>query len=239
MCPASVEPPEDSVHWLLKPDPWWESVPAGPIERGRLIRTFIPHVDQEPYVLVLEGRSDAQAHDRATYRVEPLNIKSAYRKSKIPIAGMPHVPGESRVVYRGKVRPALVLGTGGAEVPRSLAPSSARWLTAKTLLVAPYYGADQNGSRGGWPPAFVTRIRRAEYPQYVWDSLPLRGANESILRLDQVQAIGRDSKAIEVLPYRLHPSALRIVDEWLTWLRDGTLPADSLVRLLRESLMAL
>src|SRR5690606_22222092 len=93
-----------------------------------------------------------------------------------------------------------------------------RWLTAKTLIIAPYYGADQDGTRGGWPPAFVERIRHGEYPQYVWDVLPIASVNESILRLDQIQAVGRSNIAIEVLPHILGEAALTIIDEWCTWI---------------------
>lgn len=234
---AIPEPPEDSVQALLKPDSWWEPTSSGPLERGRLIRTFVPLVDQEPCVLVPEGRANPTGHDAATYRIEPLNIKTVHQKPKIPIAGLPAIPGEQRVLYRGKVRPALVLSIGGEDIPRSLVSGSSRWLTAKTLLVAPYYGADQNGMRGGWPSEFVTRIRHAEYPQYVWDSLPIGGTTESILRLDQLQAVGRDSKPIEPLPWCLNQDALRIIDEWVLWVITGGLPEDGLLSDIRRDLM--
>src|SRR5207302_873569 len=59
----------------------------------------------------------------------------------------------------------------------------ARWQSARTLLVAPFYGADASGTRGGWPAPFVDRIRRAEYPQYIWDQLPSPGGPiDSIFR---------------------------------------------------------
>jgi len=188
-------------------------------------------------VLVPEGRSDPTAHDRADYRVEPFNIKMRHTAPKIPIAGLPHVKGENRSVYRGKVRPSLVLSVGGQDVPKSLVPSAARWICAKTMIVAPYFGADQDGTRGGWPPAFVERIRRAEYPQYVWDQLPLSDVRESILRLDQVQAVGRSSIATEITPYALSKDAMNIIDEWLTWLFQDGLPADGYLKDVRRVLL--
>lgn len=95
---------------------------------------------------------------------------------------------EARLVLRAKRRPVLVLSTGGTEVPRPLRVGAARYQTNPTLIAAPYYGADQGGSSGGWKPEFVERIRRCEYPQYMWDKLPLSGRDESILRLDQFTA---------------------------------------------------
>lgn len=188
-------------------------------------------------VLVPEGRTDPLAHGRADYRVEPFSVKKPYPPPKIPIAGLPAEKGERRFVYRGKVRPALVIGTGGSDVPKTLVAGSARWITSKTIFVAPYFGADRDGTRGGWPPAFVDRIRRAEYPQYVWDSLPLNDVKESVLRLDQLQAIGRSSVAIDVLKFRLSEPALTIIDEWLTWLIQGGLPADGFLHDLRRQLL--
>jgi hypothetical protein len=110
---------------------------------------------------------------------------------------------------------------------------------AKTILVAPYFGADQDGSRGGWPSAFVQRIRRAEFSQYIWDSLPTGTTTESILRLDQSQCIGADCKSLEVLPYCLGDTAMQVLDEWLTWLLQGQLPAEGVLADLRKGLLSL
>src|SRR5207245_1659934 len=69
----------------------------------------------------------------------------------------------------------------------------------------PFYGADAGGTRSGWHPPFVERIRRAEYPQYVWDKLPITGATESILRLDHVFALGADPAGYYHYPFQLSP----------------------------------
>jgi hypothetical protein len=140
-------------------------------------------------------------------------------------------------LYRAKKRPALVLSTGGAEVSKNLKTGSARYQTNPTILVAPYYGADLGGSTGGWRPEFVERIRRCEYPQYMWDSLPVGGRKESILRLDHLQPIGKYGKSFEVSDFELHPNAIEIVDEYLTWLLSGGLPSDSILREIRAALL--
>ena len=90
------------------------------------------------------------------------------------------------------------MSTGGTEVPKPLRIGAARYQTNPTLLAAPYYGADFGGSTGGWRPEFVARIRRCEYPQYLWDHLPVGGRDESILRLDHIQPVGKHGESYEV-----------------------------------------
>jgi hypothetical protein len=141
------------------------------------------------------------------------------------------------LVYRAKRRPVLVISAGGTEIPRELRVGAARFQTNSTLIVAPYYGADQGGSSGGWKPEFVTRIRRCEYPQYMWDALPLQGRNESILRLDHLQPLGKHGESHELTDFQLHPEAMDLVDEYLTWLFLGGLPADGLVHEIRSVLL--
>ncbi len=104
------------------------------------------------------------------------------------------------------------------------------------MLVAPYYGADQSGKRGGFRPEFVQRIRRAEYPQYSWDSLPLPGASESILRFDHLQPLGESAQAMEVTSYRLVADAAEIIEEWLSWFRMGELSEDGVLAYFRSEM---
>ncbi|MBA3884928.1 MAG: nucleotidyl transferase AbiEii/AbiGii toxin family protein [Acidobacteria bacterium] len=72
------------------------------------------------------------------------------------------------------------------------------------VRVAPYYGAQPGATRGGWPAPFVERIRRAEYPQYVWDILPMASVDQpSVLRLDRIRPIGADSANWTIEPWVL------------------------------------
>ena len=144
-----------------------------------------------------------------------------------------------RVVLRAKKRPVLVLSTGGTEVPKSLRTGAARYQTNPTLIAAPYYGADQGGSSGGWKPEFVARIRRCEYPQYLWDQLPLSGRKESVLRLDHLQPVGRHGGSYDLTDFELHEEALGLVDEYLSWLLLGGFPQDSIVREIRKVLLGI
>ena len=93
--------------------------------------------------------------------------------------------------------------------------------------------------RSGFNAEFVQRVRRCEYPNFLWDKLPVRGAEESILRLDHIQPVGRHHETIEVSPYRLGQDALMILDDWLEWLVLGSFSEENLLRGLREDLLEL
>lgn len=208
--------------------------------RGRLVKTFVPYPGQKPHRLTSQGRTeDATRHDRALVSIELFRVGQPLRvpEGVLPVAALPLHPGEAYFVYRGKVRPALVLAGPGDAVPRTLMSGSAGWLTAHTLLVAPYYGKDPDGTRGGWPQPLADRIRLAEYDRFVWDKLPIPGPEESILRLDHIFPIGADPANYEVTRHRLSAEALRIVDEWVRWRLTGSIEGcDNLVSI-RELLL--
>lgn len=235
MAGANRPYPDDSLQSFVAS--WWvEADPA--LDRGRLAWAFVPHVDQEPRILVPEGRESPTEHRRVAGRVETLRLSAPRRQPTLPVAALPTPPGEVHLLQRAKRRPVLVLSVGGADVPRALRPGSARWQTAPTILVAPYYGGDAGGTRGGWPDAFVTRVRRCEYPQYLWDRLPVPGADASILRLDHLQPIGRHSNTYEATRFRLSDEALELVDQYLGWLLTGELDPTSDVGEIRATLLA-
>jgi hypothetical protein len=227
--------PEDSLQYYCPP--WWVRTEDQRVRRGRLLWAFVPHVDQHPFVLIPEGRSENTEHGSANYRFEPLRGNAVPERATLPVAGLPHYSGEVRLVLRAKKRPVLVLSTGGTDVPKPLRVGAARYQTNAMIIAAPYYGADQGGSSGGWKPEFVTRIRRCEYPQYMWDSLPLGGRKESILRLDHMQPIGRHGESYELTEFVLHEDALALVDEYVMWFLLGGLPSDGLLKDFRGALL--
>jgi hypothetical protein len=227
--------PEDAIQYYV--DPWWIQDEKPAICRGRLLWAFVPHVDTIPSILIPEGRSEPTDHTRALFRIETLQIGKSHTQPSLPVAALPHYPGEVRTVYRAKVRPVLVIGTEGPSIPHTLRIGAAKSQSSPTLLVAPYYGAVRSKDRGGWKPEFVKRIRRCEYPQYVWDILSLTGKpEESILRLDHVQPMSTHYKAIELTKYRLSEDALKIIDEWLLWLLRGVIDKEGSLYFIRQSL---
>lgn len=229
--------PEDSVQSLCHE--WWVADANLKLCRGRLIRTFLPHVEQDPHVLVAQARASATEHDSAKFKLEPFRMNAPAAAPLLPVAALTHPAGERQFVYRGKVRPAIVLALESPDVDKQLVSGAARWQTAKTVLVAPYYGADSDGTRGGWPPLFIERIRRAHYPQYLCDRLPIGGPVESILRLDQMQPVGSSRPAIQIFPHRLGDEAMGYIDEWVNWYLRRELLADGALLIARNLLASL
>lgn len=216
---------------------WWREDKSRDYRRGRLIRAFVPHVNQVPYCLQVSGRTDATQHNSALFEIKPTSINQRNRDKTLPVAALPEYKGESYGIYRTKKRPLLIISSGGDEVPDALRQGKPRWQTAPTVLACPYYGADEGGDRSGFRDVFLERVRRCEYPQFVYDQLPLAGSKESILRLDHLQPIGRHHDSIEFTPHCLTEEALEIVDEWLWWLIEGYPEKDGALIYLREELL--
>lgn len=142
--------PDDSLQWLV--GTWWVEDEQRAVARGRLLRAFVPHVDQQPMTLVPVGRTQPTEHRTATVRLEPLRAAAPRRSPQLPVAALPEFPGEVRTVYRAKLRPVLVLSAGGPDMDQTLRTGTARWQSAPTLLVAPFYGVDPGSTRGGLAP---------------------------------------------------------------------------------------
>jgi hypothetical protein len=213
--------PEDSVQSIIAtPNEWWIENSERKICRGALIFAFIPHVDQVPYGFQPIGRNQADEHGEARMKVAPLKVDQPLKQTELPVAAMPLHKGEVWAAYRSKVRPCLVLGSVGVPaVDKKLLGGMPKYITAPTILVAPHYGANKNGSRAGYNPVFVERIRHCEYPQFVWNPLPTKGGpTESILRLDQLQPIGAHYHSHRVSEFKLSDDALEVMDELLQWL---------------------
>lgn len=85
----------------------------------------------------------------------------------------------------------------------------------------------------------AARIRRAEYPQYIMDRLPLKGPEESILRLDQIFPIGQDKGGYSVTEHCLSGEALEIMDDWMLWLMSGRVTKDGPLAYFAEELRGL
>jgi hypothetical protein len=221
---------------------WWEAASGGAIELGRLVKTIVPYPDLKPYRLVPEGRgTDPRQHSEARYCIEEFRVGESMKEvSHLPVAGMPLRDRETYLVRRGKIRPAVVLATAGVAVTGAASRGGSAWQHKPTLLLAPYYGVDADGTRAGWNPDFVGRIQRVEYPQYVWDLLPVGGLEEgSILRLDHVFPVGSDPANWQLTPYRLRREALDIVHEWLLWHLTGRIVPTGLIELGRTELAKL
>lgn len=216
---------------------WWIRAEAGCRARGALVWALLPHVSQVPQQLIVEGREADDDHTRANYRIEQYSPSHPADTSRLPVAALVQPRGELNLVFRAKRRPAIVLSQGGAEIPRGQRTGEARWQTNRTILVAPFYGADADGTRGGWHADLVSRIEKCEYPQYVLDSLPLRGSTASVLRLDHLQPVGDHQDAVEPTGFMLAPEALGLVGQWLDWFMTGTIAPESDLEIIRQGLL--
>jgi hypothetical protein len=229
--------PDASVQALTSS--WWVTEAGAAIVPGRLIWTLVPFPEMKPYRLVPIGRGeDPRQHAVAEFRIETFRAGDPHKGiSRLPVAALPIREGETYVVGRAKRRPAIVVSTGGRPIPRELRQGQNRWQFAPTVLVAPYYGADPSGGRGGWPAPFVERIKRAEYPQYMWDVLPISDATtESILRLDHIMPIGADDANWVATEYALSEEARGLFEQWVSWVMIGSLPAESALGYARSEL---
>lgn len=229
--------PEDCPQWYA--DSSWVKVDSGPVSRGELLRTLVPYPDQKPFRLVPADRGDdPRQHATARFVLEAFSIGQPLPAvGPLPVAALPLREGETYLVRRGKERPVIVLSTGGPVIPGSLARGRNRWQSRPALLAAPYYGADPGGARGGWPTAFIERIRHAEYPQYVWERLPIPGPEESILWLSHLFPIGADAAAYKRTGWRISDEGLDMLDQWFEWLLTGSLDSKSDLGEIRDALL--
>ena len=226
--------PDDSVQSIL--DHWWVEDISSEYCRGRLIKAFLPHTDQIPKQLIATGRSEPTEHGHANFSIEPLRIKQPQKKPMIPVAALPVFGNEINAIYRSKKRPAIIICEGGEAVDKKLILGKPKWQTSPTILVALYYGVDEGGTRAGFNPEFIMRVRRCLYPQFIWDKLPVSGATESILRLDHIQPVGKHHDTIELTNYRLGEDAVMIFDEWLRWLLYDDFAEDSLLLFFKKEM---
>jgi len=205
--------PDDSLQSLVASSSWWEKTDSSTIERGFLVKAFLPHVDQIPMTVVPVGRQEARIHEKAIVKIAPLNIKTPRTREDLPVAAMTLSDKEVWAAYRAKLRPCLILSKTRQIVEPEVRRNQPKRSTAQTFLVAPYYGIDQDGTRAGYNPEFVERVRHLRYPQFVWDMLPIGGVKESLLRLDHLQPVGRDYNSFEKTGYKLSADALEILDD--------------------------
>jgi len=247
MIPAFAEYPADAIQRFCTKEgsPWWVPKPkdsTGEVNRWDLLVSMVPHLGDVPHRAHLT-RATATEHSLLNARVSPFHIAHHKPASEgdLPAAAFP----DGAFLYGGKVRPVLVVGHIHRS-PSSTTRGSARSVTKPSFLVAPYYGADPDGTRAGFPTEFVSRIRQAFYPHFFWDHLPsglphLRKTDcTSVLRLDQVFPINRrnDAEVAAWAPtgWTLSDQARDVLEEWLQWQLQGGVKAEGQIDTFRTLL---
>lgn len=215
-------------------EPWWEECDEDDFRPGKLVRAFLPHVDQNPYTLEPIGRDEPTEHQTGIVNIKSFKIGDTPLKKGLPVAAMPLYGNEMFCVYRTKKRPAIIISKGGTFIERALTKDRAKWRTNRTILLAPSYKVN-----GGFSNEFCERVRRCEYPQFLWDILPIGGTEKgSIIRLDHLQPAGRSNKSVEPTRYCLSDKAMAFVMEWVDWLISGCLDEESEFCETRQFLMS-
>jgi len=219
--------------------PWWITDNKRDFRRGRLIKAFLPHVHQVPFTLIPTGRDeDPTDHSKIRYTMKELKLLDKNDRSLLPASALVVPEGENILAFRGKKRPALIISSGGDEIQKNLRKGKPAWQTAPTILVVPYYGVAQDGKRAGFSEPFVERVKKAEYPNFYWDRLPITGESKkgSICRLDHILPLGRHHDSVEFTEHCLSEEAMEIMSQWLRWLIEKILPDGDLLYL-REELL--
>lgn len=225
--------PKDCVQHVVGSDDWWIKSDQKTSCRGALVTAFVPYVEHETYGFEPLGRKEASQHDSAIFKVAPLRVGQPIKRTELPVAAMPLHGSEVFAAYRAKMRPCLVIGSVSPSVDKSLTKGKPKLSTAPTMLIAPFYGVEQNSQRAGYNPRFIERVRHLGYPQFLWDKLPPDN-RESLLRLDHLQPIGTGYGSYKLIGYRLGGDALEIVDGLFQWLIWNRLPEDGLIAMFRE-----
>lgn len=213
---------------------WWEESKDDEFKPGKLVWAFMPHVDQVPYTLEPVGRDKPTEHQAGVINIKPFKIGVPVLKNKLPLAAIPRYDNEILCVYRTKKRPAIIISKGGAFVEKALTKDKPKWRTNPTILAAPSYSADI-----GFSNEFCERVKRCEYPQFLWDNLPIGSTDKgSIIRFDHLQPIGKSKKSVEFTNYCLSDKAMTFVMEWIDWLLTGTMDKESAFCKTRSFLMS-
>lgn len=224
--------PDDAFQCVF--NEWWTEDPPrrGTFNRGRLV--WVPALDIKatPTELSVEGPDEPRDHTTAKATMRAFHVGRRQTSTATPAAGVPLHEGELCLVHKAKRRPALILGTPPPPAAALLADSKHHH--GSPILIAPYYGC------AGHPPEFLDRVRRAEYPQFMWEQLPLGSDPEgSLLRMDQIQPVGRSIASCEETDWCLSSEALELLDQWVSWLLVGAPPAGSVLEETREFMLEL
>lgn len=214
-------------------EPWWEEDQGEDFKTGRLVWAFLPHVDQIPYRIEPVGRNEPTEHRNGIVNITRFKIGDSVKKKDLPVAAMPVFDNEMLCVYRTKKRPAILISKGGTNVENRLTKDKSKWRTNRTVLLAPSYSVKNHFSE-----EFCERVRRCEYPQFMWGDLPIGGTeNGSIIRFDHLQPVGRSKKSIEFTEYCLSEKAIAFILQWIDWFIFENMDEDSEFCETRSTLM--
>jgi hypothetical protein len=214
--------PEDSVQAFA--NAWWEDAPTNRIRRGALLNAWVPYTDQVPKEILFEESIGLPSERRYQVRSVPFDGEE---KDKVHVPGIILKDDETLLGAVAKSRPVLVLSEPAPEFQKRQWPGMAAHQRISKFTVAPYFGVEHTGERGGYDEIIVRLARRGRYAHLMWDWLPGAGA-PSLLRLDCLTTFTLGNTTVTHTGKRLSSEALLYLDDWFLWMcRGGECPRDS------------
>lgn len=227
-------------------DDWWIEDSSKELSPGRLVWLFYPYMNVIPYEFLAEGRvdedgrSDSTNHNNLNFTIREFRISDTSYRTRLPVSSFPKNNNEVYLISKAKKRPAIVLAndkTGFKLIPKL--KNSVSWQKQPSLIVAPYYGTGANADRTGFHPDFVERVRLCEYPELMYEKLPINRKNpkESILYLKHMAAVGRHHETTQPTNYRLSEDAMFFLEEQLKWYLFNEFDPEGLIADLKEHIL--
>ena len=109
---------------------------------------------------------------------------------------------------------SLATESSKGQRPGSLKPS---------VLIAPYFGADADGSRAGWPEVLVDAIERCSSRSTSGTRCRSGARRNRYCALTSFNRWRTSSTAFTYTGFELCQDAVALLDEWVRWYRTGTM----------------
>jgi hypothetical protein len=215
---------------------WWVEEPSKDLIPGRLIWVYYPYMNIIPYEFLVQERTNASGvpdptnHENLSFQILEFRMSQRSR-ARLPVSSFPKQDNEVYLITRAKKRPALVLANDqtGFKILNEL-KQGPKWQKHPSVIVAPFYGTAQNENRSGFHPNFIERVRQCEYPELMYDRLPInKSDSESLLYLKHMSAVGRHHETVQATSFCLSEDALILFEEHLFWYFSGVLDEESLI----------
>src|SRR4029077_1271643 len=176
--------------WLA--DKFYKKLPLGFHSHfvfGQIFWThaYYPHENLELWRPIFDANEPTRTY-ASSFQIVPAG-KDAFKRG-IPLASPKLETNEELLVVRAKIRPVILLMP--ELPPLGVHEHGYRGkIQRRRCLVAQVFGlVDLKLGRAEFPPTFVDRVRRMEFPQLMFlpaNSGPL--SVDSLLRLDEVQSV--------------------------------------------------
>ncbi len=190
---------------------------------GQFFRThaYYPHENLQLWRPIPDANEPTKTIASA-FQMVPAG-QDAFRRG-IPLAAPKLETNEEFIVIRAKVRPVLLVAP--ELPPLGIQEQGYRGrIQRRRCLVAQIFGlVDTRTSRAEFPPTFVDRVRRMEFPQLMFLPRNIGPLTiDSLLRLDELQSVF--APHLEPTQYSLGDEAMDVLRSQLQYLITGLGPS--------------